>query len=241
MGRSYNRLSTIHIDGAVSTLQEQQRSTVHGVRYSWRGHDLLLGQCSLVDGKPVHVGQTSRPLRGVHYFTRSNIGNPSRHVTWWCAVDRALRRIGSIDSWALFNPPISPAWPAVLVVFTLTLASLYALGMALSSLYLVYGREADSIKEALHEPVSFLSGVYFPQQMLQFPAAVQIAASLIPLTIGMDALRRTLFSGEGLQQISFHIGVLALMAGVLLVLSQRMLKFLEERGRKAGTISVRIR
>src|SRR6266581_7460821 len=110
MGRSYNRLSTIHIDGAVSTLQEQQRSTVHGIRYSWRGHDLLLGQCSLVDGKPVHVGQTSRPLRGVHYLTRSNIGNPSRHVTWWCSGDRALRRIGSIDR---LGPVQSPDKPLV--------------------------------------------------------------------------------------------------------------------------------
>ena len=113
--------------------------------------------------------------------------------------------------------------------------------MTLSSLYLVYGREADSINEALHEPVSYLSGVYFPQSALQFPAAIQIAASLIPLTIGMDALRRTLFLGQGIGEIYFHIGVLALMAGVLLVSSQKMLKLLEERGRKAGTISVRIR
>src|SRR5437867_13130802 len=120
MGRSYNRLSTIHIDGAVSTLQEQQRSTVHGVRYSWRGHDLLLGQCSLVDGKPVHVGQTSRPLRGVDYFTRSNIGNPSRQVTCWRSGDRALRRIASMDSWALFNPTLSPASSRVLAVLTMT-------------------------------------------------------------------------------------------------------------------------
>lgn len=143
--------------------------------------------------------------------------------------------------WAIFNPPILASWTAVLVVFALTLASLYAMGMALSSLYLVYGREADSINEALHEPVSYLSGVYFPQSALQFPAAVQIAASLIPLTVGMDALRRTLFLGEGVAQIPLHIGLLALMAGVLLVLSQKLLKVLEERGRKVGTISVRIR
>jgi ABC-2 type transport system permease protein len=146
----------------------------------------------------------------------------------------------AVLGWVLFNPPLLASWPAVLVVFALTLASLYAMGMALSSLYLVYGREADSINEALHEPVSYLSGVYFPQSAL-FPGAVQIAASLIPLTIGMDALRRTLFLGQGVGEISFDIGLLALMAGVLLVLSQKMLKVLEERGRRAGTISVRIR
>ncbi len=147
----------------------------------------------------------------------------------------------AVLGWVLFNPPISASWPAVVVVFSLTLASLYAMGMALSSLYLVYGREADSINEALHEPVSYLSGVYFPQSALQFPAAVQIAASLIPLTIGMDALRRTLFLSEGIQQIPLHLLTLAVMAGVLLLLSQKALKILEERGRRAGTISVRIR
>src|SRR2546428_10513841 len=64
--------------------------------------------------------------------------------------------------WAIFHPPINAVWPAVISVFALTLASLYAMGMALSSLYLAYGREADSVNEALHEPVSLISGVYFP-------------------------------------------------------------------------------
>src|SRR5205809_492697 len=95
--------------------------------------------------------------------------------------------------WVIFSPPIHPFWPAVALIFSLTLASLYAMGMALSSLYLAYGREADSVNEALHEPVSFLSGVYFPSS-LAFPAALQAVVLIIPLAVGMDALQRTLFS-----------------------------------------------
>ncbi len=151
----------------------------------------------------------------------------------------------AVLGWALFAPPISPSWPAVILVFSLTLASLYAMGMALSSLYLVYGREADSINEALHEPVSLLSGVYFPSLgpagISPFPFAVQLITLIIPLTIGMDALRRTLFAGATIEQIPFHILALALMGAVLLIASQKALKILEERGRRAGTISVRIR
>ena len=143
--------------------------------------------------------------------------------------------------WVFFAPPISPSWPAVVMVFSLTLASLYAMGMALSSLYLVYGREADSINEALHEPVSYLSGVYFPQSVPQFPFAVQIAASLIPLTIGMNGLRKALFLNAGVTEIWPELVILSLMAGVLLFASQKALKILEERGRRAGTISVRLR
>src|SRR3989441_2819464 len=64
----------------------------------------------------------------------------------------------AIIGWILFAPPANPMWPLVAVTFALTLASLYAMGMALSSLFLVYGREADSVNEALHEPVSFRVG-----------------------------------------------------------------------------------
>src|SRR5713226_3435430 len=45
----------------------------------------------------------------------------------------------AIAGWVFFAPPISPFWPGVIIVFALTLASLYALGMTLASLYLVYG------------------------------------------------------------------------------------------------------
>jgi len=125
----------------------------------------------------------------------------------------------------------------------LTLASLYAMGMALSSLYLVYGREADSVNEALHEPVSFLSGVYFPSS-LAFPAALQAVVLIIPLAVGMDALQRTLFSlnstgATDLTPVYRDLLLLAIMGITLLFAASKALKILEEKGRRAGTIAVR--
>lgn len=151
----------------------------------------------------------------------------------------------AILGWLLFAPPANPLWPLVALTFALTLASLYAMGMALSSLYLVYGREADSVNEALHEPVSFLSGVYFPTN-LAFPAVVQAAALIIPLAVGMDALQRTIFSfgSTGTQDLSLiyrDLLLLAVMGAVLLFAASKALKILEERGRRAGTIAVRLR
>jgi len=151
----------------------------------------------------------------------------------------------AILGWVIFHPPINAVWPAVITVFALTLASLYAMGMALSSLYLAYGREADSVNEALHEPVSLLSGVYFPSTggFSPFPLAVQAGASLIPLTLGMDALRRTLFFGQGFGELYLDLELLALavMGVVLLFASSKALKFLENKGRRTGTIAVRQR
>ena len=145
--------------------------------------------------------------------------------------------------WALFHPAVNASWGGVALTFGLTLASLYAMGMALSSLYLTYGREAESMNEVLQEPVSMLSGLYFPVLggSSPFPLALQAVASLIPLTIGMDALRKTLFYGDSVAQVWPDMAVLAVMAVVLLLLSTYALKFLENLGRKEGTITVRIR
>jgi ABC-2 type transport system permease protein len=115
------------------------------------------------------------------------------------------------------------------------------MGMALSSLYLVYGREADSVNEAIHEPVSLISGVYFPLGASHFPYAAQAAASLIPLTIGMDALRQSVFSFPGFIPLPYEIVILALMGLVLLFASSKALKVLENKGRRTGTIAVRQR
>jgi ABC-2 type transport system permease protein len=156
--------------------------------------------------------------------------------------------IVAVVGWIFFAPPVTPFWPGVFLVFALTLASLYALGMVLASLYLVYGREAEAMNEAIHEPVSLLSGVYFPSigGFSPFPLALQAAASLIPLTIGMDALRRELFTLPGqtpadLSAIYLHLIVLGAMAIVLQLVARKSLKALEEKGRRTGSISVRQR
>jgi ABC-2 type transport system permease protein len=145
--------------------------------------------------------------------------------------------------WVLFHPVVNASWGGVLLTFGLTLASLYAMGMVLSSLYLAYGREAESLNEVLQEPVSMVSGLYFPTLGARspFPLALQALASLIPLTIGMDSLRKTLFSGSDIAQVWPDLVILAVMAVVLLYLSTYALKYLQNIGRRDGTIAVRIR
>jgi ABC-2 type transport system permease protein len=145
--------------------------------------------------------------------------------------------------WLLFHPVVAASWGAVALTFVLTLASLYAMGMTLSSLYLTYGREAESMNNALQDPVSMLSGLYFPALGAgsPFPFAIQAVVSLIPLTIGMDALRKSLFQGMDAGSIWPSLVALAVMAVVFLVISDRALKALENRGRRDGTIAVRIR
>src|SRR5437879_11930764 len=190
MGRRPCRLPLLHLPSPVSALQQRWSEGWNRLCIPRRSHCVVLGKCSLVDGIPVQLGQTTGPLRTLRHLPRTDISHPHRNVAWRDSRNRALGKTLAIIGWLLFAPPATPLWPLVALTFALTLASLYAMGMALSSLYLVYGREADSVNEALHEPVSFLSGVYFPSS-LAFPAALQAIVLILPLAVVIDALQRT--------------------------------------------------
>src|SRR6266571_7277082 len=81
--------------------------------------------------------------------------------------------------------------PALVLVFVLTLVALYGLGSMLASLYLLYNREVWVFQEMIQEPISLVTGFYFPIRTLG--GFVGGAASLIPLTLGLDAMRQLLF------------------------------------------------
>src|SRR5256885_13674660 len=104
-------------------------------------------------------------------------------------VRRSLAGV-ALGVW-VFHVQVAAFSPWVLAgVFLLTMVALYALGMTLASLFLLYGREAWHTANALQEPVYFLSGLYFPIRTLGAVGAV--AAGILPLTPGTHALRQGL-------------------------------------------------
>jgi ABC-2 type transport system permease protein len=123
-------------------------------------------------------------------------------------------------------------------VFLLTLAALYCLGMLLASLFLFYSREAWHLADAMQEPVYFLSGFYFPIRSLG--AFVGGVGSLIPLGLGLDAMRQFLLPGTG-SFIPTGWEVLALVGQTLLygILSQLALRYLEQRARHDARLLLR--
>ncbi len=127
---------------------------------------------------------------------------------------------------------------AALAVFLLTLSALYCLGMLLASLFLFYGREAWHLTNGLQEPIYLLSGLYFPVRALG--AYVGGAASLIPLTLGLDAIRQLLLP-QTPQFISPAWETLALIALLVVYafLAHRALLLLEHRARREGKLITR--
>jgi len=126
-------------------------------------------------------------------------------------------------------------------VFVTTMVALYGLGMLLSSLFLLFGREAWHMSELLREPVFLVSGFYFPVRALGF--AVAAAASIVPITLGLDAMRQLMFP-EMLPHLRFlspqlELGLLAGSAVLFLTLAQRSLAFMENYARREGRLTVR--
>ena len=148
--------------------------------------------------------------------------------------------IGFAVGFGLLGVRVQPfdAWQLALV-FVVTMAALYALGMALASLFLLYGREAWHVCNALQEPVFFLSGLYFPIRALGALGAV--AAGLVPLGLGVDAMRQVLLgpAARGLLPIATEVAILALLAIAFFFLARAALEFLETLSKREGRLTQR--
>ena len=126
------------------------------------------------------------------------------------------------------------------LVFLLTVASLYALGMVFASLFMLYGREAWHTNMLLQEPVYFLSGSYFPTIYSSvIPFWVQVTATLIPMTVGLDAIRRVTISGGDISTVWLHILGLGVFSLILFPVAQRALSYMESLGKREGRLTLR--
>jgi ABC-2 type transport system permease protein len=132
-------------------------------------------------------------------------------------------------------------WLLLLAVFSLTMAALYGLGMVLASLFLMWGREAWHLTQFLQEPIYFVSGLNFPVGRLGLLGALSI--SLLPLAVGLDAMRQLAFAGtpypRGTPPPAVEALILLAMTVVFFVAARWALKTLERRAREAGRLSIR--
>jgi ABC-2 type transport system permease protein len=138
----------------------------------------------------------------------------------------------------IFQAPLVINEPlTALLMFFLTITALYALGMLFASLFMLYGREAWHTASLLQEPVYFLSGSYFPINSLPF--FIQLLASLIPLTFGLDGIRRVMVQGEGIANIWLNLVALVIFILVLFPLAKFALNYMENLGKKEGRLTLR--
>lgn len=140
----------------------------------------------------------------------------------------------------IFNVNMVVVDPLLLIaVFVVTLIAIYGMGMMFASLFMLYGRDAWNISNLLQEPIYLVSGFYFPVKALG--PWVSVIASVIPITLGLDAMRQELFGpiSNGLMPVVWELAILVVLAAVFLILARYSLRYMEELGRKQGRLTMR--
>jgi ABC-2 type transport system permease protein len=135
---------------------------------------------------------------------------------------------------------VQPFDPFALVgVFVLCMVALYALGMLLASVFLLWGREAWHLCNALTEPVYFCSGLYFPLRTLGGLAG--ISAGVLPLALGLDAMRQILQGAEArpFLPLGTEVLLLGLLAAVYWIVARLGLRHLESLSKREGRLTQR--
>ncbi|HLW01012.1 MAG TPA: ABC transporter permease [Ktedonobacterales bacterium] len=148
--------------------------------------------------------------------------------------------VGTLIFGVTFN---GSQWGFALLVFLVTMVALYGLGMILSSLFLMWGREGWQIALSLTEPVQFLSGMNFPLSGLfnSIPGVLTIFSAVIPVSFGLDALRQLLFPGQiiGVLPPGVELAILGGMGAVFLVAAYVMLRHMERLAKVEARLSLR--
>ena len=132
---------------------------------------------------------------------------------------------------------VSSLWQ-LLAVFFVSMMALYGMGMMSASLFLLLGREADHLAQLATEPVFLVSGFYFPIKSLNFWVAA--AASVIPLTLGLDAMRQLVFPGGatlGFLDTRLELLILGGLCVVFLVGARALLGYMERLAIREGRLT----
>lgn len=130
----------------------------------------------------------------------------------------------------------------LILVFVVTMTALYGMGMLFASVFLAAGREAWHLSNLLQEPIYLASGFYFPVRAMGFWVAT--FASIIPLTLGLDAMRQLLFANGptmGFLSVRVELSLLIILAIIFVAGARIALTRLEEVGRREGRLTERRR
>ena len=155
-------------------------------------------------------------------------------------VATAMRAIAIIvlGTWMFQVQFTVTSFSQLLAVFFLAMTALYGMGMMSASLFLLLSREAWHISNLAQEPIYLVSGFYFPIKSFNFWVAA--AASFIPLTLGLDAMRQLIFpSGAllGFLNVRVEITVLTILCIAFLIGAKFLLDYMEKLAIREGRIT----
>jgi len=147
--------------------------------------------------------------------------------SWWiCGV--------FILSWMLFGINVAiVSLPALVITLISTMMALISLGVFFASFFILT-RAAEQVAISLQAPIRYFAGVAFP--VSELPQFLHFIAYILPITYGIEALRKAVLAGATLLNLLGELSLLYLFAGVLLFLGYYLLRIMENKAKKDGSL-----
>lgn len=123
--------------------------------------------------------------------------------------------------------------PAAALVFALSIASFTAIGM-LSAAFVMVFKKGSPPGWVFGGVSTLFGGVIFPVESL--PGWMQPASAVLPITYALEAMRRSVLMGAGLNEIRRELVLLALFAAVLLPAGVAAFRLAIRRAKRTGTL-----
>jgi len=120
-----------------------------------------------------------------------------------------------------------------IVSMILTIISLYALGIILDGISLIT-KQPWMLANTINPSLYFICGVNYPINVL--PDWCQLIAKGIPLTYGIDAVRKTLLFGASFESVSFDLVMLLFFSIILNITAYFTFRYLEVVIKKKATV-----
>lgn len=105
----------------------------------------------------------------------------------------------------------------LLIASILIIGTISFLGLGIVATSITKEQEsAQLVLGLLQFPMMFLSGVLFPIE--QMPSILQTISKVLPLTYAVEALRKVMILGAGIETVLLPLGILVILGGVTMTL-----------------------
>ena len=123
--------------------------------------------------------------------------------------------------------------PVALLIMIPTMASFAALGL-LSAAFMMTVKRGDPVNFLINAAATLFGGVYFPIEVL--PESLQMVSRVLPITYSLDAMRKALLLGSGVEGVARELGFLVVFALVLLPFGVLIFRHALRQARREGTL-----
>ncbi len=122
---------------------------------------------------------------------------------------------------------------AALIILVLTVTSSGSLGIIAAAFIMIF-KKGDPITWLFITASSLLGGVFYPVAVL--PEFLQKLAVLLPITHSLKGLRGALLAGRSFDDLSLHIGMLALFSIIFIPVGIVTFAYAVKRAKREGTL-----